>query len=75
MQHAAEWTFADERDFRRSVILNAPERAARLEPMPAIDWLASMSIRELSPPRSEPYRGPERRRALMACPPVSDGRR
>lgn len=65
---AACWTLADEKAFRRDILLNAPERAAHLEPMPAIDWLAAMSIRELAPPPLEPYRGEERRRSRIINP-------
>ena len=64
----AGWTLADERAFRREVMLNAPERAAHLAPWPAADWLAAMSIRELAPPATEPYRGVERRKHLMHPP-------
>jgi len=58
----SEWTLKDERDFRRSVLLDTPERAAHLAPWPAADWLAAMTIRELAPPAREPYRGEERRK-------------
>lgn len=61
MGQAADWELADEREFRRDVLLNAPERAAHLAPWPAADWLAAMSIRELAPPAAMPYTGPERR--------------
>lgn len=61
MGQAADWLLEDERDFRRDVLRNAPERAADLAPWPAADWLAAMSIRELAPPAREPYVGPLRR--------------
>jgi hypothetical protein len=57
----APWVLEDEREFRRDVLLNAPERATHLAPWPAADWLAAMSIRELAPPAREPYTGPLRR--------------
>lgn len=61
MDCAIGWHLEDERDFRRDVLRNAPERAADLAPWPAADWLAAMSIRELAPPMREPYTGPLRR--------------
>ncbi len=61
MTESAAWTESDEKLFRRDVLLNAPERAAHLEPWPRIDWWAAMTIRELAPPTREPYRGEERR--------------
>jgi hypothetical protein len=65
IEEASPWTEEQERLFRRDVLLNAPERAAHLEPFPRLDWLAAMSIRELAPPPVEPYRGEERRRSGM----------
>jgi hypothetical protein len=56
------WTLADERDFRRAVLVDTPELASRLAPWPAADWLAAMTIRELAPPPTQPYTGPERRK-------------
>jgi hypothetical protein len=73
----SEWTLKDERDFRRSVLLDTPERAAHLAPWPAADWLAAMSIRELAPPAREPYRGEERRKGERvmrdAAHPLANG--
>ena len=68
MGQASDWELADERDFRRDVLLNAPERAAHLAPWPAADWLAAMSIREFAPPMREPYTGEERRKGWRVMP-------
>jgi hypothetical protein len=62
MIEAAPFNTADETEFRRHVLLHAPELASHLSPWPMVDWLAAMSIRELAPPAAEPYRGEERRR-------------
>lgn len=62
MMEATTWTEADEQAFRRDVLLNAPEKAAHLEPWPRIDWWAASTIRELAPPSREPYKGEERRK-------------
>lgn len=70
MIEAAPFSTADETEFRRHVLLHAPEKAGHLEPWPMVDWLAAMSIRELAPPAKEPYLGEERRRAITAVLPV-----
>lgn len=62
MIEVAPFTVDEEREFRRHVLLHAPEKADHLAPWPMVDWLAAMSIRELAPPAKEPYRGEERRK-------------
>lgn len=71
MGQATDWTEDDEVALRRDVLLNAPEKAEHLRPMPRLDWLAAMSIQELAPPAKEPYRGEERRKdwRVNASPP------
>ena len=68
MASASDWHLEDEREFRRDVLRNAPERAADLAPWPAADWLAAMSIRELAPPARETYTGEERRASVSVTP-------
>lgn len=68
MIEAAPFTVEEEREFRRHVLLHAPERASHLAPWPMVDWLAAMSIRELAPPQKVPYDGPERRRSDRVMP-------
>jgi hypothetical protein len=68
MSEICGWSLADEREFRRSALLNAPELIDRLAPWPAADWLAAMTIRELAPPPAEPYTGEERRKGWRVMP-------
>jgi hypothetical protein len=65
VEQLAPWRLDEEREFRRSALLNAPHLMDHLAPWPAADWLAAMTIRELAPPKDEPYRGEERRRPVM----------
>lgn len=60
------WSLRDELLFRREMLFEAPEKAAELEPMPPIDWLARQMTREFSAPAATAYAGEERRRQPLA---------
>jgi hypothetical protein len=63
MHALAPWNFSDEVQLRRQMLLSNPAKAEELEPMPAVDWIARMSIREFAPPTGTPYNGPRRRKS------------